>query len=221
MSKQQNKNQNKSQNENSSGQVFYQKNQATGEVREFEIFNEKYLKVTTQRLMQESSFQFNVGLLEPWPSRHRQISWFWLSASGYFAIATIAYISYLVSHFMASASSQLLSQLLPLVVIFILLTLAALVLFFLKSPNVMQFRSRYGGCVLVSVFYNRPDAKKFEQFVEQLKNKILATSQNMNMDKRRMLLIEMQELKRLGNEGILSPTDIKQAQMRFAQLNFA
>ncbi len=202
--------------------TFYQKNQATGETRTFEIFNEKYLRITTQRLLQESTFQFNVGLLEPWPSRHRQISYFWMFASLYFAIATVSYIVYLSTHISAELiSDKLLGQLLPLVVIFILLTLAALVMFYYKSPNVMQFRSRYGGCVLVSLFYNKPDAKQFEHFVEYLKNRILATSQNMNMDKRRMLLIEMQELKRLGNEGILTLSDIKQAQMRFAQLNFA
>lgn len=203
--------------EQKSNAAFYQKNQATGETRSFEIFNEKYLKVTTQRLLQESTYQFNVGLLEPWPSRHRQVSWFWMFASLYFGLGTVAYIGYI----MTNMSGQLLSQLLPIVVIFILLTLASLVMFYYKSPNVMQFRSRYGGCVLVNLFYNKPDARQFDEFVEHLKNRILATSQNMSMDKRRMLLIEMQELKRLGNEGILTSTDIKQAQMRFAQLNFA
>lgn len=193
-----------------------QVSKAKSETRQFEIFNEKFIQITTSSLIEEKSFNVNLGLLEPWPVRHRKISIAWLSAVLYFAISTIIYIFYLTTHL----DNDLLGKLIPLIAVFILLTIASLIMFNYRSPNVTEFRSRYAGCVLISFLYNKPSADSFNKFIDLMRARILTASQNIKMDKRRMLVIELKELDRLKKEGILNAHNIQQAHNRVASLNF-
>ena len=193
-----------------------QKSKAKSEVRQFDIFDDKRIQVTTNNLIEEKSFNINLGLLEPWPVRHRKISIAWLSAVLYFAICTIIYIFYLT----ANIDSDLLGKLMPLIVVFILLTLGSLIMFYYRSPNVTEFRSRYAGCVLISFLYNKPNPEIFDKFIDELRARILTASQGIKMDKRRMLVIELKELDRLKNEGILDEHQLKHAHQRVSNLNF-
>lgn len=193
-----------------------QKSKAKSETLKFEVFNDKHIQVTTSNLIEEKSFSINLGLLEPWPVRHRKISIAWLSAVLYFAISTVIYISYLV----ANIDGNLLGKLMPLIIIFILLTLASLIMFYYRSPNVTEFRSRYAGCVLIRFLYNKPNPDIFEKFIDEMRARILSTSQNIKMDKRRMLVIELRELDRLKKEGVLNTDMLKQAHDRVSSLNF-
>ena len=202
--------------EKNTNSTLVQKSKAKSETRQFEIFNEKFIQVTTSNLIEEKSFNINLGLLEPWPVRHRNISIAWLSAVLYFAISTIIYIFYLT----ANLDNNLLGKLVPLIAVFILLTIASLIMFNYRSPNVTEFRSRYAGCVLISFLYNKPSAEVFDKFIDQMRARILTASQNIRMDKRRMLVIELKELDKLRKEGILNDHQIKQAHQRVSNLNF-
>lgn len=202
--------------EKNTNSTLVQKSKAKSETRQFEIFNEKFIQVTTSNLIEEKSFNINLGLLEPWPVRHRNISIAWLSAVLYFAISTIIYIFYLT----ANLDNNLLGKLVPLIAVFILLTIASLIMFNYRSPNVTEFRSRYAGCVLISFLYNKPSADVFDKFIDQMRARILTASQNIRMDKRRMLVIELKELDKLRKEGILNDHQIKQAHQRVSNLNF-
>jgi len=193
-----------------------QRSKAKSETRKFEIFNDKHIQVTTNNLVEEKSFNINLGLLEPWPVRHRKISIAWLSAVIYFALSTIIYIFYLVSNI----DGNLLGNLTPLIIVFILLTLASLIMFYYRSPNVTEFRSRYAGCVLIRFLYNKPNPDIFEKFIDEMRARILSASQNIKMDKRRMLVIELKELDRLKKEGVLDTDTLKRAHDRVSSLNF-
>jgi len=193
-----------------------QKSKAKSEKREFEIFNEKHIQITTNNLVEEKSFNINLGLLEPWPVRHRKISIAWLSAVFYFALCTILYTVYLVSHI----DGNLLGKLMPLIIVFILLSLGSLVMFYYRSPNVTEFRSRYAGCVLISFLYNKPNADEFDKFINEIRSRILSASQNIKMDKRRMLVIELKELDRLKKEGVIDQHTLQKAHERVSSLNF-
>ena len=202
--------------EKNTNSTLVQKSKAKSETRQFEIFNEKFIQVTTSNLIEEKSFNINLGLLEPWPVRHRNISIAWLCAVLYFAISTIIYIFYLT----INIDNDLLGKLVPLIAVFILLTIASLIMFNYRSPNVTEFRSRYAGCVLISFLYNKPSAEVFDKFIDQMRARILTASQNIRMDKRRMLVIELKELDKLRKEGILNDHQIKQAHQRVSNLNF-
>lgn len=194
---------------------LFQESNALGEKRIFEIYNDKFIKVSTNNLVKTTSYHLNLSLLAPWPVRHRNISWKWLLAVLYFFTATIAYSSYI---FYFQESSKL-EKLLPFVVIFLLLSLASFLKFLYQSPNVIEFKTRYGNCIVLSLLYNKPNKKEFKAFVEEIKLRSLSASQVIKLDKTQMLDIEKNELKRLRNEGAITQQYYADAKARIIQVN--
>lgn len=191
-----------------------QTSKAKGETRTFEIYDDKFIDVTIDNLFGQKNYQLNLCMLEPWPVRNRDISWRWLLSMVYFAIAAIAYGVYLYQHL----SGDILSRLIPFIVIFILLMLGSLLMFLYRSPNVTEFRSRYCGCVLISLLYANPDKESFDQFVEEVKQRILLASQQVRIDKHRMLINEITKLRRLRNDGIISEREYVAASKRIPNM---
>jgi len=191
-----------------------QVSKAKGETRTFQIYDEKFLDVTIDNIFGQKNYQLNLCMLEPWPVRNRDISWRWLLSIMYFGIAVLAYSIYLVKH----PDGVLLSRLIPFIVVFILLLLGSLLMFLYRSPNVTEFRSRYCGCVLISLLYGNPSREHFEKFVEELKQRILGSSQAVRIDKHRMLINEITKLRRLRNDGIITEREYINASKRIPNM---
>lgn len=192
-----------------------QESNARGEKRLFEIYNNKFIKVTSRNIISNSSYHLNLSMLAPWPIRHRKFSWQWLLAVLYFSIATVAYTAYIL-YFQESGK---LERLLPFVVIFLLLSLAAFLMFLYQSPNVIEFKSRYGNCGVLSLLYNNPNKKEFKAFIDEIKLRSLSASQVVTIDKSQMLDIEMDELRRLRNEGIITQDHYAEAKSRIIKID--
>lgn len=201
-------------NEKTINSSLFQESKARGEKRGFEIYNNKFIKVTTSNIMHNNSYHLNLSMLAPWPVRHRNISWQWLSAVLYFSLTTLAYTAYLF-YFQESGK---LERLLPFIVIFLLLSLAAFLMFLYQSPNVIEFKSRYGNCVVLSLLYKNPNKKQFKAFIDEIKLRSLSASQAIKIDKSQMLNIEMNELKRLRNEGIITQHHYADAKERIIKI---
>ena len=78
----------------------------------------------------------------------------------------------------------------------------------------MEFRSRYGNCALISLLINRPNKQEFRHFTDELKTRILAASQVVTFNKKQMLEIELKELRRLTDDGVLLEKEYLQAMDR-------
>lgn len=202
-------------NEKTHNSSLNQESNARGEKRLFEIYNDKFIKVTRSNIISNSSYHLNLSMLAPWPIRHRTFSWPWLLAVLYFSVATLAYTAY-IFYFQESGK---LERLLPFVVIFLLLSLAAFLMFLYQSPNVIEFKSRYGNCGVLSLLYNKPNKKEFTAFIEEIKLRSLSASQVVTIDKSQMLSIEMDELRRLRNEGIITQQNYADAKARIIKMN--
>lgn len=194
--------------------TLIQVSKAKGETRTFQIYDEKFLDITIDNLFGQKNYQLNLCMLEPWPVRNREFSWRWLLSMAYFGLAALAYMAYLFNH----PTSEMLSRLIPFFVIFILLLLGSLLMFLYRSPNVTEFRSRYCGCVLIGLLYANPNKEQFNKFVEELKQRILASSQSVRIDKHRMLINEITKLRRLRNENIISERDYVAASRRIPNM---
>ena len=201
-------------NEKTSNSSLHQESNARGEKRLFEIYNNKFIKVSTNNILNNSSYHLNLSLLAPWPVRHRNISWQWLMAVFYFSLTTLAYTAYL---FYFQESSKL-ERLLPFIVVFLLLSLGSFLMFLYRSPNEIEFKSRYGNCVVLSLLYNNPNRKEFKEFIEEIKLRSLSASQAVKIDKSQMLDIEMKELKRMRNEGVISQHHYADAKERILKI---
>jgi len=196
--------------------ILVQESRFKGEVRKFEIYNEKFVRIVIDNVFGNRTYHVNMGLLEPWPIMHRHISWRWLLALGYFSLATLVYSIYLVQHLDAATASRLL----PFIIIFLLLALGALLMFLYASPSVLEFRSRYGNCPLISLLHNRPNEYEFKHFHNELKTRVLAASQAIKLDKQQILEIELAELQRLANKGAILEQDLDRARSRMRKMRF-
>lgn len=196
--------------------VLSQHSRSMGQLRRIEIYNDKFVKVADQDLFGRQSYHLNLGMLEPWPVRHRRIAWRWLLGTAYFALATLVFGFYLWQ----SQTTQTLNHVLPFLITFILLACGCLILFIYYSPNVTEFRSRYGSCPLLRLLYNKPDRESFRHFVAELKTRILAASQAITFDKKEMLAIELKELRRLSDEGIITQDEYRRARQRIMNMHF-
>lgn len=186
-----------------------------GEIRNFEIYNDKFIKIKTHDLFGEKSYHINLSMLEPWPIHHRQIAWRWLIAFIYFLFTTIVFFTYQYRHPDIASSATLL----PFIIFFFLLTLVSLLFLLYQSPNVTEFRSRYGGCPIISLLHNKPDMDSFAKFSKEIKARVLAASQNVTFDKKQMLSFELKELRRLKENKILSERDYINAKNRVMKMH--
>lgn len=204
----------KTNNGRTTNRLLFQKNQATGEERNFTVYDQKFVEVSRRGLIGEKTFNLSLSILEPWPVRHRYFSWRWLFGTIYFAIAALAYGIYIFQHH----DNEVLSRLMPFTLIFILLTLGSLVMFLSRSPHVTEFRSRYCGVALISLLYNNPNKKEFNAFVDDLKNRIVAASAGTRIDKHQMLINEITRLERLVKENVLTEHIYEQAKKRIPNM---
>ena len=191
-----------------------QESRFKGEVRRFEIYNDKFIKINIRNVFGDKTYHVNMGMLEPWPTLHRRISWRWLLGLSYFGIATLIYGIYLYLH----PDNETIAQLIPFITLLLLLALAALLMFLYSSPNVMEFRSRYGNCPLIGLLKNSPTKQEFRHFTDELKTRVLAASQVVTFNKKQMLDIELKELRRLTDEGILLEQEYQQAKERVTNM---
>ncbi len=202
-------------NEKTHNSNLHQESNARGEKRVFEIYNNKFIKVITTNIIKNTSYHLNLSMLAPWPVLHRKISWRWLAVVLYFSLSTLAFTAYI---FYFQESSKL-EKLLPFIVIFLLLSLASFLIFLYQSPNVIEFKTRYGNCVVLSLLNNNPNKKEFKDFIEEIKLRSLSASQVVKLGKNQMLEIEMNELRRLRNEGIITQQHYADAKARIIQVN--
>ena len=200
----------------SAQRALFQKNQATGEERIFTIYDHRFIEVSRRGIIGEKKYSLNLSILEPWPVRHRYFSWHWLLSTLYFLIATLAYGAYLYNH----QDTDTLGRLMPFILIFVLLTLGSLVMFLSRSAHVIEFRSRYCGVPLVSLLYKNPNNEECTNFVEELKNRIVAASQSTRIDKHQMLINEITRLEKLVKENILNEHIYEQAKARIPNMKF-
>ena len=194
--------------------VMVQESRFKGEVRRFEIYNDKFIKINIRNVFGDKTYHVNMGMLEPWPTLHRRISWRWLLGLSYFGLATLIYGIYLYLH----PDNETIGRLIPFITLLLLLALAALLMFLYSSPNVMEFRSRYGNCPLIGLLKNNPNKQEFRHFTDELKTRVLAASQVVTFNKKQMLDIELKELRRLTNEGILLEQEYQQAKERVTNM---
>jgi len=180
--------------------LLLQTSNAKSEERAFEVYNKKFMKVTIKNLIEEKSYHINLSMLEPWPIRHRCISYQWLSAIVFFFCTMSLSAMYLT----LVDNTNYISLFVDLGALSILLMLASVLRFLYCSPNVLEFRSRFGGIVLVSLLYNKPNKKEFTHFADELKNRILMATSTLKVPREQMLAIELKELRRLASESVFS-----------------
>lgn len=181
--------------------IFY------GESHNFEIYNQKFIKIISNRLFGKQSYHLNLSMLAPWPVQNNVISWP--------AILTLLLLYLFSLVFFYNIPLQLKPTVLfsANTVIFL-----ATFLFIYKSKKIFEFKSRYGDCVVLSLLYDKPNKRVVKKFIDEIKLRSLTASQEMEMDITQMLDIEANELRRLKNEKIISSQSYDAAKKRIDKM---
>lgn len=195
--------------------TLVQRSKVRGEAYAFEIHDKHYLRVSAHTLLGSKRYHLHLAVLEPWPRRHRRVAWRWLAATLGFGAASAGILLVLMKHAEA-AGTGLLASLLALSAV---ACLAALLMFLYRSPNVAEFHSRHGNCVLVSLMHRRPDRKSYEAFIAELTERILAASGAMRLSRAQILAAELKTLRRLTGESVLREADYAAAKRRIFELH--
>jgi len=167
--------------------IFY------GESHTFEIYNHKFIKVISKKLFKKQSYHLNLSMLAPWPVQNSVISW------PAIFISLLLYLLTLICLFNVTSPINPAILFSVSTVIFLII-----LLFTYKSKKIIEFKSRYGNGVILNLLYNKPNKKEVKKFIDEVKLRSLTASQEMEMDITQMLNIEINELKRLKNDGIIS-----------------
>ena len=194
--------------------VLTQESRFKGEVRRYEIYNNKFIKVNIRNIFGDKVYHINMDILEPWPSQHRKLSPRWALSLGYFGLATLLFSVYLYLH----QDQQTLQRLIPFITVLTILTLGSLLMFLYRSPSVYEFRSRYGACVVISFLQNIPSKKESKIFLDEMKLRVLTASQVIKRNMLQMMEIELEELERLKNQNIIQEHDCIKAQKRIKRM---
>jgi len=177
--------------------IFY------GESHTFEIYNHKFIKIISSSLLKKRSYHLNLSMLAPWPVQHNVASWP--------AVLSLIFISACFLIYLLNFQTAIEPALfLPTYT----LICSGGFIFFYKSKNIIEFKSRYGNCVVLSLLSNSPNKKDVKKFTGEIHLRSLTASQEMDIDITQMLTIEMDELKRLKNEGIISHQNYSAAKKR-------
>lgn len=195
--------------------AFVQHSKARGDARAFEIRDEKYLRVSERTLKGGRHYHLHLAVLEPWPRRHRRIAWRWLAGTLGFGTGA-AGIALALTNGLGRASMGTMIASLALCTV---ASLGSLLMFLYRSPNLAEFRSRHGNCVLFSLMHRRPDRKSYEAFVAELTERILEASRAVRLTREQMLAAELKTLRRLTGEGVLQEADYAAAKRRIFTLH--
>ncbi len=171
-----------------------------GEKREFMIFNGKhcYQKVQFKR-GGKKKFRINLSYLHAIPELQVKYAYYWYGVS-----ATLFLIAVLSGS--ALLSGAVLNPIMAgsLAVVSTLVGVATLVLGYNKSTSRIVFSSHYGRAPILELINGSPDHKTFVTFIDVLQQKISSFNKPRNNNLREYLLEELNELRRLKNESVLS-----------------
>lgn len=184
-----------------------------GEKREFMIFNGKqcYQKVE-YKTGGKKKFRVNLSYLDAIPERRFEyaLNWFIFSAI-MFAIALVSLFSiiqgYPVDQLMAAGLAALA----------VITGVPALVLGLIKSTCRITFYSHYGRAPILELINASPNRKTYVTFIDVLQQKINSYNQPDNGNLRQHLRQELDELRRLKNESVLSSSEFNNAMQRIVR----
>ncbi len=175
--------------------------------RLFELYNDKYLRVVNKDNKGTTEYTIALISLLPDSSRILRIAWDWLALAIVFLLIGGGAVYYLVWDFSLESTIYLIL----ICLVSLLLAAGAVYFLLLKTEHNQVFYTRYGNYPLIELMFGKPDKKYFNEFINQLHNKINAEMESNTISAKNLQAGEMKMLRRLTTLGVLSQDDYDQA----------
>lgn len=182
---------------------FRQESKLKGLINEFTIFNDNqcYQKVIKKHGGRHK-FRVNLSYLDPEPRRERKLADSWLVTAAISAILAflLIYLGWFSDN-SAGLHTQLLYILLCTTVSF---SCIAFMIAILKTRDRLVIYSKCGRAPVLQLINNNPDRESFLKFMNCLSRHILLSRKNISCSATELLAMELKELRRLKDEGVIN-----------------
>jgi len=180
-----------------------------GEQRLIRVYDDKFLSIIEKNMKGAISYWINLTLLDAAASRQRTINWKFLLYS-VCSVSLAATLSLIYSR-----TPGLVAPTYALITNVLLYTLGAI--FFLsmlnRSKNSLVFYSSYGQIPIFEIAFNKPSKPQFRKFATELIARINNAKSNTYFSEPQILAAELNEHRRLRDEGVLSDEIYRYAKM--------
>lgn len=175
--------------------------------RNFELLQERYLRVQLRQFRTQQSYDLELALLDPDFERINAPATEWLGAMAIFILAAIPPIGYLYFHYNLHNLFGTLATLLLLS----LMGTACLFLYRLNSVYTLTFRTRTARIPLVEILNHKAFRPGSLQFAEQIAAHSTQSCQQLRLSAEQLRAGELRMLRRLSGEGHIAPATYEQA----------
>lgn len=186
---------------------FRQESKLKGELREFTIFNDChcYQRVHKKHLG-KYKFRINLNHLNARPEREYILSINWLITAAMSAILSLSliYIGWFSSVQISQSSATFITA------FSVSFSCIALLIGLLRTTDRIILFSRYGHVPILEFINKNPDKRLFSIFLKILCKHIRTTQENSLLGPTERLTLELKELRRLKDEGVIIKTQYEQ-----------
>jgi hypothetical protein len=190
---------------------FTQNHKLRGIFREMSIFNDHQCYQSIQNKHQRKyKYRVDMTFLDPRPFRDKFVAWNWLYAAItlFVVSAGLIYAGWFGELYESGTYSE----------IAIVIGLFAAVVFGLifthRSYDKVLFRTEFGKVKLIELINNHPDKKAFASFLSKFVKQIKLAKAASKFDSAKLITSELQELRRLKEESVISENRYEKAKKR-------
>lgn len=187
---------------------FVQENTLRGIRRTFQLYKDAYIfqGLEWYRDKENKKYRLNLSCLKSKPEHIVKLQWKWVSS----AIATAIWSIILIYVGYFTDVSSLVNDLEPVHMISCgvlmgTITVISLLLFLHYREDKFVFRGFQSDLVLIELDNNKPDTHNFERLLQSIRKAIEKSTHY--TDTQEQLVIELKELRRLRDEGVISTQD--------------
>ena len=180
---------------------FTQSSKIRGTYRKVTIFNDHHCyQAIKNKHQRKYKYRVDLSFLDPRPFREKKVAWNWLYGFiGLSAISlTMIYLGWFAEMFKPSTYYGM------SVIVVISATVISLLLFGHNSYDKVIFRSQYGRVKLIEVLNKSPNKAAFRKFITQFMMQVKNEKIKCNYSQSKFLTRELQEIRRLKNEEVIS-----------------
>jgi hypothetical protein len=180
---------------------FVQPNKVRGAYRKITIFNDHHCYQSIKNKHQRKyKYRVDLSFLDPRPFREKKVAWNWLYGSIGLAIISFSmmYLGWFSDLFKPSTYYA------TSLIVVVSAMLISLLLFAHNSYDRVIFRSQYGGVKMIEVLNKCPNKNIFRKFISQFMMQVKNEKAKRNYSQSKFLTRELQEIRRLMNEEVIS-----------------
>jgi hypothetical protein len=180
---------------------FIQASKIRGIYRKITIFNDHHCYQSIKnKHKRKYKYRIDLSFLDPRPFRERKTAWNWLYGSIGLSLISVVmiYLGWFADLFLPSTHYNI-----SLIVV-ISATAISLLMFMHNTYDKVVFKSQYGRVKFIEVINNYPNKNTLRKFVTRFMMQVKKEKAKKNFSQSKFLTRELQELRRLKNEEVIS-----------------